>query len=87
MIPGEERFAQSGKQRVFVSRVTKVYEKALFESDLTAYDKRDIGIAYVDYIRELATEVAQVKAVQTKLRDANILSSLPMAAAAGATET
>ena len=74
LIQGEERFAQSGKQRTFVSRVTKVFEKALFESDLIALDKKEVGIAYVDYIREVATDVAQVKAVQTKLRDVNILN-------------
>ena len=81
LIQGEERFAQSGKQRTFVSRVTKVFERALFESDLIALDKKDVGIAYVDYIREVATDVAQVKAVQTKLRDVNILNILPMNAA------
>ena len=85
---GEDRFAQNGKQRTYTSRVTKVYEKALFESELNAQDKRDVGAAYVDYIREVATDVAQVKAVQTKLRDANILTSLPLTAgSAAATET
>jgi len=65
---------QSGnRQRAFASRVTDVYERALFESDLMLNDKREIGGAYMDYIREVASSVSQVKAVQTRLRDANIL--------------
>lgn len=69
--------------------MTDVYERALFESDLGVNDKQEIGTAYIDYIREVATSVSQVKAVQTKLRDANILQKLPLAGATGsaATET
>ena len=72
-----------GKPRTFTSKVADVFERALFESDLTAYDKRDIGVAYMDYIREMASNVSQVKAVQSKLRDANVLQTLPLTGAAG----
>lgn len=40
------------------SRVIVVYERALFESELTMNDKREIGSSYLDYIREVATNVA-----------------------------
>lgn len=52
-----------GKVKTFTSRVTEAFEQALFESELTAIDKREIGVAYVDYMREVASSVSQVKAV------------------------
>ena len=83
--------AQQGKQRALASRVTDVYERALFESELTASDKREIGTGYLDYVREIATNVSQVRSVQAKLRDANILQTAGQHASEGigaaATET
>lgn len=58
----------------------------MFESELTDHEKRDIGIAYIDFMQESAMNVAQIKAVQSKLREANILNSVNGNAAA-ATET
>ena len=42
-----------------------------------AADKRDVSLAYLDYMRETAGNVTQVKAVQAKLRGAGLLE-VPM---------
>ena len=49
--------------RQFSSHVKAVFEKAIFESELTAIEKRDMGIAFVDFMSEGASNVAQIKAV------------------------
>ena len=36
-----------------------------------------MGNAYVDFMREAASNVAQIKAVQSRLREANILGAVP----------
>lgn len=67
------------KARGFTSRVTTVFERALFESELTAYEKKDVAEAYLDYLREHASNVAQLKSVQSRLRSANIIGvTLPL---------
>ena len=48
---------QNSKVRHFTSRVTEVFERALFESQLTQFEKKDIGTAYIDYLQEMAVNV------------------------------
>lgn len=67
--------------------MTEVFERALFESELTASDKREIGVAYIDYMREVASSVSQVKEVQGMLRDANVLQMVPTGGSADQNET
>lgn len=47
----------------FTTRTTGVFERALFDSELNMSDKRDIAFAYLDYMRESASNVGQIKAV------------------------
>ena len=66
---------QHGKVRQFNSNVKAVFEKAIFDSQLTAAEKRDMGIAFLDFMSESSSNVSQIKAVQARLREANILQN------------
>ena len=61
--------------RRFSSHVKAVFEKAIFESLLTTTEKREMGVAFLDFMNENASNVAQVKEVQARLRKANILQA------------
>ena len=86
---GQAETGNQGKVRNnYSSRVTEVFERALFDSELSTADKKEVGLAYIDYMKEICGNVGQIKAVQSKLREANILQSAVQAgAASGATET
>ena len=79
MIAGgqSETAGNQGKVRNnYSSRVTEVFERALFDSELSTADKKEVGLAYIDYMKEIGSNVGQIKAVQSKLREANILQSV-----------
>ena len=71
--PIQESNIQHGKVRRFSSHVKAVFEKAIFDSELTALEKREMGVAFLDFMSENESNVTQIKAVQTRLREANIL--------------
>lgn len=71
----QESNGQHGKVRRFSSQVKAVFEKAIFESLLTTAEKREMGVAFLDFMNESANNVAQVKEVQARLRKANILQA------------
>ncbi len=50
--------SQSGKARHFSSRATAVFEQAIYDSQLSAYDKRDVANAFLDFMRETASSVS-----------------------------
>lgn len=73
--PIQEPADKNGKVRHFTSRASVVFDTALFKSDLCAADKSDVAQAYLDYLRESASNVAQIKSVQSKLREQNLIIS------------
>lgn len=83
--PVQESSGQNGKVRRFSSQVNAVFEKAIFESELTAQEKREVAVAFLDFMSESASNVAQIKAVQARLREASILEVSTSAGAAATT--
>jgi hypothetical protein len=45
------------------SRVLSTYERALFQSELSIEEKREIALSYSDYISENALSASQIKSV------------------------
>ena len=52
---------------------SKVYEKAIFESELSQSEKRDLATGYLDYLRETCSSVQTIRTVQSTLRESSIL--------------
>lgn len=40
---------------------------------MNSFDKKDIAISYLEYLKENATTIGQIKTAQTKLRDSGVL--------------
>ena len=57
----------AAKDKMFATRVTAVFERAVFDSDLGSMDKRDMALAYLDYLQECAASVTQIKTVKSRL--------------------
>jgi len=68
-----EQAQNQGKKQEKTQKVCICYEKAIFESDLTSFDKKDIAVSYLEYLKENATTIGQIKTAQTKLRDSGVL--------------
>ena len=61
---GQAETGNQGKVRNnYSSRVTEVFERALFDSELSTADKKEVGLAYIDYMKEICGNVGQIKAV------------------------
>lgn len=54
------------------SRVISTFEKALFTAELTLVDRRSVAHNYLEYIRENAFSVNQIKAAEERLNEAGI---------------
>ena len=74
--------SQNGKTRHFSSRANAVFEQAIFDSQLNAYDKRDVATAYLDFLQETAASVTQVKAAKSKILSSAVMQNAPIAGAA-----
>lgn len=68
-----EMAQNQGKKTSSTNKVSVCYEKAIFESDLTALEKKDVAISYLEYLKENATTISQIKSAQTKMRDTGVL--------------
>lgn len=80
LVQPAQEVGQGSKLRHFTTRATAVFERALFDSELGAADKKDVALAYLDYMRETAGNVAQIKAVEAKIIDAKLLEAIPASA-------
>ena len=67
----------AAKDKMFATRVTAVFERAVFDSDLGSADKRDMALAYLDYLQECAASVTQIKTVKSRLRESGLLKGPP----------
>lgn len=62
---------QSGK--IKVNKVTLTYEKAVFESELSNRERKEVAYSYLEYLKENAHSIGQLKALEVRLREENLL--------------
>ena len=43
------------------NKVANCYEKAIFESELNSFDKKEVAISYMEYLKENASSIGQIK--------------------------
>ena len=50
-----------------------MYEKAVFDSELSKQERTDVAGSYMEYLKECSLSIAQIKNAYIKMRDNEVL--------------